>query len=259
MVYDMKIALCHLDLSCGPKMQNIQQLEKAVYLAGEQGADWVITPETAVQGYYFYRLNNSAVVPVQPSAELTGLRELCRKYSLTLFLGCGEYDEVTAKNYNSCLVFGADGEIKARHRKLFGECLGAEAWARKGEYFTVVQDEPLKTGVLVCADLWFEENYLGTMQAGAEILVDIAAWPPTQVCGDPLTCWLHASRVTKMSLIVCNQTGCPEWMDMTVGQSVVIDNGELKLAYSGKPAVLLFDYDEKQRKVLSVCYQVISM
>ena len=45
----MKIALCHLELSCGPHERNLQLLEQAVQLAAEQGAEWVLTPEAAVQ------------------------------------------------------------------------------------------------------------------------------------------------------------------------------------------------------------------
>jgi hypothetical protein len=55
---------------------------------------------------------------------------------------------------------------------------------------------------------------------------------------------------------LCNQTGKAKWMDMTVGQSVVIDKGELKLAYSGEPAVLLFDYDTEKKQVQSVKYNI---
>lgn len=53
----MKIALCHLELSCGPQERNLCVLEQAVRLAAEQGADWVLTSEAAVQGYYFYYIN----------------------------------------------------------------------------------------------------------------------------------------------------------------------------------------------------------
>ena len=121
----MKIALCHLELSCGPQERNLQLLEQAVSIAAEQGADWVLTPEVAVQGYYFYRIDENAVVAPQPSPELEPLRKLCCEYGITLFLGCGEYDAACDKSFNSCLVFGPDGEIIGRHRKLFGECLGA--------------------------------------------------------------------------------------------------------------------------------------
>ena len=86
----MKIALCHLELSCGPQERNLQLLEQAVSIAAEQGADWVLTPEVAVQGYYFYRVDENAVVVPQPSPELEPLRNLCREYGITLFLDCGE-------------------------------------------------------------------------------------------------------------------------------------------------------------------------
>ena len=43
---------------------------------------------------------------------------------------------------------------------------------------------------------------------------------------------------------------------MNVGQSVVIDSGELKLAYSGESAVLLFDYDADAKCVQSLAYDV---
>lgn len=122
----MKIALCHLELSCGPQERNLQILEQAVRIAAEQGADWVLTPEVAVQGYYFYRIDENAVVVPQPSLELEPLRKLCCEYGITLFLGCGEYDAACDKNFNSCLVFGPDGELIGRHRKVL-----ASAWEQR--------------------------------------------------------------------------------------------------------------------------------
>ena len=53
----MKIALCHLTLSMGPMEKNLQKLTRALEIAGENRADWVITPETALQGYHFYKIN----------------------------------------------------------------------------------------------------------------------------------------------------------------------------------------------------------
>lgn len=58
----MKIALCHLEISRGPEHKNIELLENAVRIAADNGAKWVVTPETAVQGYYFYKLNPDAKV-----------------------------------------------------------------------------------------------------------------------------------------------------------------------------------------------------
>ena len=85
----MKVALCHLELSNGPEQKNIELLEKAVRIAAEKGANWVITPETAVQGYYFYKLEPETKVDKQPSSKLSFLLSLVKDYGLFLFLGCG--------------------------------------------------------------------------------------------------------------------------------------------------------------------------
>lgn len=254
----MKIALCHVNVSCGPQEDNLRLLGEAVSLAARKGAQWVITPETAVQGYYFYKLNTSACVPQQPAPELDELRSLCRLYKLHLFLGCGEYDSRRQKSYNSCIVFGTDGEVCGRQRKNFNAG-SAEAWAAEGDSMEVISCGAIKAGVLVCADAWFAKNPAALQRQGAEILVDIAAWPPTEICGDPLPSWVEVSRATGLPFIVCNQTGCTEWMDMTVGQSVVITGGELQLAYSGAPAVLLFEYDFTQRRLMSETFTVLRL
>lgn len=43
---------------------------------------------------------------------------------------------------------------------------------------------------------------------------------------------------------------------MNIGQSVAITNGELVLAYNGDPAVLICDYDEKQKVFTSERFMV---
>ena len=53
----MKIALLHLDLSAGPAEKNIEQLLDGIKIAAANGAQWVITPEMAVQGYFFTQMN----------------------------------------------------------------------------------------------------------------------------------------------------------------------------------------------------------
>lgn len=60
-------------------------------------------------------------------------------------------------------------------------------------------------------------------------------------------------------MLVCNQTGVTEWMDMTVGQSVVIENGKTKLSYNGEQAILLFEWDENSGKILSDKFEIISI
>ena len=255
----MKIALCHLEISQGPEQKNIELIEQAVRLAADHGAKWIVTPETAVQGYYFYKLNPAVTVDQQPTVKLNRLAALVKAYGLFLFLGCGEYDSQLKCNFNSCIIWGPDGKICGRHRKLISHGIGAEAWAKQATALEPVACSGIKVGALVCADAWYSEHAQVMQQEGAQIIIDIAAWPPTEVCGNPLGAWENCSAVTGLPMLVCNQTGNTEWMDMTLGQSVAIEAGKTKLSYCGEQAVLLFDWDKQSGKILSDKFTVLKI
>ena len=258
----LRIALCHLDVSQGPQEKNIEKIEKAIHIAGEQGANWIVTPETALQGYYFYVIDPSQKekIETQPSASVRSLQKAASQYGAYLFLGAGERDEKAGCYRNSCLIFGPDGKLVGRHSKLAAHVgFGAERWSTNDDKLNPVVCSGVKTGVLVCSDIWFLTYPRILADKGAQILVDIAAWPPAEETGNPLPSWELASRRTDLPVVVCNQTGKPRWLDMMPGQSAVIENGKAKLLHSGKEAVLLFDWNPETGKVVSDVFEVISM
>lgn len=250
----IRIALCHLDVAQGPQTDNVNKIEKAIHIAGAHGANWIVTPETALQGYYFYVIDPSQKekIKIQPSEDILPLREACKKYSAYLFLGAGERDSAAKCYRNSCLVFGPDGKLTGRHCKMTAHVgFGAEVWSTNDNKLQPIVCSGVKAGVLVCSDIWFLQYPRALADKGAQIIVDLAAWPPTKETGTPLPAWELASQRTGLPVVVCNQTGTPKWMDMTPGQSAVIENGKAKLLYSGEEAVLLFDWDAESGKVVS--------
>ena len=256
----LRIALCHLDLSQGPQEKNLQKMERAIHIAGEHGAKWIVTPETALQGYYFYVLDPSQKqkIEAQPSETVRPLLNASKKYRAWLFLGAGEYDTEKDTYRNSCLVFDPAGQLAGRHAKMTAhEAFGAEVWSRNANLLNPVQVDDVSTGVLVCSDLWFLQFPRILADKGAQIIIDIAAWPPADETGNPLPAWERASERTKLPVIVCNQTGSPKWMDMSEGQSAVVENGKAKLLHSGKEAVLLFNWDPKTGKVLTEEFETV--
>lgn len=257
----MKIALCHLETSMGPEEKNIAKIEKSIKIAAEYGANWVVTPETSLQGYYFYRNDNSKKdkVEIQPSVKLSNIISLVKKHRLHLFLGAGEFDPVLKKNFNSCLVFAPSGELVSRHRKIFNHGMGSEAWACPSEHVNTIQCDDIEIGVLVCADAWYYDNLDSLKQNGAQLILVIAAWPPSKECGNPLAKWKENAGKVKLPFILCNQTGKNPYMDMTIGESVVIEDGVLNLTYQGEEAVLLLDLDVEKRKVNSKEFQIIKL
>ena len=255
----MKIALCHLEVSCGPQEKNLEKIERAVKIAGEHGARLVVTPETAVQGYYFHRIDEVRKLEVQPASYLNSLREVVKQYGMYLMLGCGEFVDETGLHHNSCLVFAPDGSLQSRHRKIYGEKLGSEKWASPGEKMSITNCDDVNVGVLVCADSWFDERPLALKEQGADILIDIAAWPETPETGNPLPSWQKVTKITGLPFVVCNQTGKTKWMDMSIGESVVIQDEVVKCIYSGEEAVLFFEFDTVSKQILSEKFEVVKL
>ncbi|MDU4960761.1 MAG: carbon-nitrogen hydrolase family protein [Sporomusaceae bacterium] len=239
----MKVAMLHLALSAGPAAVNLRRLQTGIEQAAAAGADWVITPETALQGYFFAGHN--------PATELTAAVSLltaqAARHRITLFLGLAERDTASGKQYNSCLVVSPQG-ILGRHRKL--RRVGtAEAWAAKGRRCRPIATALLKAGILICADLWYPEHAAALARQGAEVIVAPAAWPPG-TCG-PADCWERASAAAALPVWVCNQTGCHQQLDFRRAESVVAAAGKTLLRYSGEAAVLLFDWDTAGGRLLS--------
>ena len=254
----MKIALLHLDLSGGPEETNLRKLSHAIGVAAEQGASWIITPEMAVQGYFFTQKEKTIQIPVQPGPSLQALGQLAVRYGLTLFLGCAEQDAETGKYYNSCLVMGSKGQILGRHSKMHSHGGKTEAWASLGEKLKLIPCHDMRAGILICADCWFMEHSRELKDQGAEVIMIPAAWPPGE-CG-PGDCWERCSQVSGLPVWVCNQTGNQEILDLSQAQSAVVVNGITRLTYSGlQQAVLLFDWDKKRQCTESKEFSVFAV
>ena len=118
---------------------------------------------------------------------------------------------------------------------------------------------PLKAGLLVCADVYYEKPCAAMKEAGADVVLVSAAWPPASCCPDPLAVWEKASLRCGCPVIVCNQTGKYEKMDMTIGDSAILSEGRCLFSYQGQPAILLFDMDERKKEVLSPEFRLIPM
>lgn len=256
----MRIALLHLDLSGGPEEKNLVLLEKAIEVAAKARANWVITPETALQGYFFTQKGRTFQIPVQPAPRVQPIRQLAANYGLTIFLGCAEQDAATGKYYNSCLVIGNEGEILGRHRKLRSHGTGAEGWATKGTELEPIVCKEMSAGVLVCADSYFDEYAEVMKEKQAQMIVVPAAWPPGGCGGPPENAWKRCSKASGLPVVVCNQTGNQERMDMSQAQSAVLVHGEVQFTYQGlQQAALLFDWDTEKQQLLSAEFSILSI
>lgn len=252
----MKIAFLHFSFCCGSQKDNAEKILRGVELAAKAGAEWVLTPEMALQGYWMVRSGHEYDYLDRNSLLLKKIRAAAKVHNITLFLGCAEKLEDTSPR-NSCIVINAKGEICTRHAKIKVVKWITEDWATPGEEVTVFECGGMRTGLLVCADAWFTEHGKQLADRGAELIVVIAAWPPGGHGGPPEDAWRRCSLASGgKTLLVCNQTGS-EGMDCMLAQSAVVAGDEVKISYSGAEAVLLTEIDEDNCRLLSDDFEKI--
>ncbi len=254
----MKIALLHLDLAGGPVETNEKILLAAVRQAAEAGADWVVTPETAREGYFFYKKDPKALraMALHRNDDFQPFLDIAREKGITLFLSAAE-KVAEGKAYNSCFILSPEGKAIGCHRKMYSHQCGAEGWISLDDKAEVYELSGVRTGLFVCADAYYERPCELVKQVGADLVVVSAAWPPGECCREPKKVWQRTSLWTGSPVCVCNQTGRYDSMDMTVGESAVLDGGECLFAYHGAPAILLWDFDEKEKRVASKEFSVV--
>ena len=238
----VKIAFLHFDCLTGPISRNLRNLAAGIRQAAVQGAEWVLAPELAVQGYHFTVSGKPYTIREDIEAELEPLLCAVRESGIYLFLGTAVRDRVSHLPHNSCLVISPEGKIIGRHDKGLVHA-PAEAWATPGKENHCVVCDGHRVGILVCADAWYDKNGAALGGLGAESIVVVAAWPPG--CGGPPEkAWERCSMASGgRPVLVCNQTGRDERMNCCIANSAVIVDGHIQMSYQGEPAILLAEMD----------------
>lgn len=252
----MKIAWLHFDLCGGPQSENTGKLLRGIEKAAKAGADWVLTPEMALQGYHMVRNKSPYVLASCENGIYDPFVQISRQQRVRLFLGCGEREEGQEPG-NSLVVIDQRGVIEARHSKVKVVKWVTEEWATPGTTFSVHTFDTVKTGLLVCADAWFGEHAERLKENGAELIIVAAAWPHGDHGGPPREAWKRCSRCAGgVPVLISNQTG-NRGMDCREAESAIVQKGELVCAYHGAEAVLLAELDLQQKKIITDEFMVL--
>ncbi|KAI3955784.1 hypothetical protein MKW98_006144 [Papaver atlanticum] len=179
LITKFKIALCQLSVT-EDKERNIAHARKAIQEAAEKGAELVLLPEIwnspySNDSFPVYAEDIDAGGDASPSTAM--LSEVARTLKITIVGGsiperCGD------RLYNACCVFGKDGILKAKHRKIHlfdidipGKITFMESKTlTPGETPTIVDTDVGRIGIGICYDIRFQE--LATIYAsrGAHLL-----------------------------------------------------------------------------------------
>jgi predicted amidohydrolase len=251
----VKIALLHIEPHLGNLDHNRRKVERAINLAASRGANWIITPEMCISGYFFYETIGTDWIETQPDDWLLKVIKLAREKQLTIFLSYPQKNKQNGKLYNSLFVLTSKGGIGGIHDKIEVHPGPEEEWSTPGVKLEPVEVDEISIGLLVCADITKLE-YLHTLKnKGTELFVCSMAWGHKYSPGDM---WEKRTAEVGAPVFVCNRTGREKMVDWTKADSVVAKDGKRLLQWrSEKPAILLFDWNLKNMKLISQDFEAL--
>ncbi|KAG5045075.1 hypothetical protein AAZX31_06G050900 [Glycine max] len=174
---NFKIGLCQLSVS-PDKDSNIAHARTAIQDAASKGAQLVLLPEIWNSPYS----NDSFPVYAEDidagaSPSTAMLSELSRLLKITI-VGGSIPERSGGLLYNTCCVFGTDGNLLAKHRKIHlfdidipGKITFIESKTlTAGETPTIVDTEVGRIGIGICYDIRFPELAMIYAARGAHLL-----------------------------------------------------------------------------------------
>ncbi|XP_019237398.1 PREDICTED: omega-amidase, chloroplastic-like [Nicotiana attenuata] len=182
MVIPFKIGICQLKV-IGDKNANISQARNLIHAAAEQGANLILLPEMWICPYsadlFAEFAENLNDINSSPSSLM--LSEVAYSLGVTIIGGSiPERDASSGRLYNTCCVFGSNGELKAKHRKIhlfdMGKPLPGDVHFKESDSFsagekpTVVETDFGCIGIGICHDLRFPELAILYRARGAHLI-----------------------------------------------------------------------------------------
>ncbi|XP_009594489.1 omega-amidase, chloroplastic-like isoform X2 [Nicotiana tomentosiformis] len=177
-----KIGICQLKVTI-EKNANISQARNLIHAAAEQGANLILLPEMWNCPYsadlFAEFAENLNDINSSPSSLM--LSEVAYSLGVTIIGGSiPERDASSGRLYNTCCVFGSNGELKAKHRKIhlfdMGKPLPGDVHFKESDTFsagekpTVVETDFGCIGIGICHDLRFPELAILYRARGAHLI-----------------------------------------------------------------------------------------
>ncbi|KAF9617425.1 hypothetical protein IFM89_036386 [Coptis chinensis] len=251
-----KIALCQLSVT-KDKERNIAHARKAIEEAAGKGAQLVVLPEIwnspySNDSFPVYAEDIDAGGDASPSTGM--LSEAAQRLQITI-VGGSIPERYGERLYNTCCVFGKDGVLRAKHRKLHlfdidipGQITFKESKTlTAGENPTIVDTDVGRIGIGICYDIRFEELAMLYAARGAHLLCYPGAFNMTT---GPLH-WelLQRARATDNQLFVatCSPARDPRGGYVAWGHSTLVGPfGEVLATTEHDEATVIAEVDYSQ-------------
>jgi len=234
----MKVHLLQLAYSDDESLAD-RTARVAGLVRAQQDADLVVLPELWPQGGFSYDRWEAEAEPLD-GAVVEAMRDAARHVGATVHMGSLIERDEAGRLFNTSVLLGPDGGLLTTYRKvhLFGFGEGEPKLMTAGDGPVVHGN----LGLATCYDLRFPEQFRLLLDAGAEVVLLVAAWPAKRVAHWRLLA--QARAVENQSYVVaCNTAGTHAGVPMGA-RSMVVDPWGTVVAEAGDgEQVLVADLD----------------
>lgn len=202
---------------------NCKKVQNIIENTQDFETDVLVLPEVWTVGWSCSHFQESAQ-DLKNSSVIEFLSSIAKKYNINI-IGGSFITKSEDKYYNTCPVIDRNGNLVATYSK---NHLYSYYGCYEGKYITVgespvmVELDSVKFGLTVCYDIRFPEIYRAYRKAGADILVNCAAWGSKK----PIP-WevMTKSRAVENQcyMVALTQSGYIENGEYNLGESRIID------------------------------------
>ncbi len=220
----IKVSALQMCSKIGDKTANFNKVESIVAQELERDVDFLVLPEVWTVGWSCEDFIKSAEV-IQGSDTIKLLSSIAKDYNVNILGGSFIEKGIDGKYYNTCPVINRRGELVTTYSKMH---LYSYCGCTEGTYITVGQSpvmvklDGVNIGLTICYDIRFPEIYRAYRSAGADLLVNMAAWGLKKPI--PWEALTRARAIENQAyMIAVTQSGIIKENDWNIGHSRILD------------------------------------
>ena len=174
----LKVAALQMQSVVGDRFANYKKVGEIINRDFEKDTDLLVLPEVWTVGWSCEDFPFSAEY-IENSDTINFLSQIAKKYNVNILGGSFIQKIEGEKCLNTCPVINRRGELVATYSKnhLYSYCGCTEGeYVQAGKYPVMVNIEEINIGLTICYDIRFPEIFRAYRKAGADLLVNMAAW-----------------------------------------------------------------------------------
>jgi predicted amidohydrolase len=232
---ELTISLGQMNVALGQPARNLETVEVLAAEAAARGSDVLVLPELWSTGYDLGRAREHAT-PVGEGM-FAAVADLARKRRL--YIAGSLLGQIAGSGAgNTAVLYGPDGRLLATYNKIhLFRLMDEEQYLCAGNELALAETPWGKSGLAICYDLRFPEQFRAYALAGATIVFLPSEWPHPRL--DHWRTLLRARAIeNQLFVVACNRVG-QSGETHFFGHSTIVDPWGEPVVEGGEEAVLL--------------------